>query len=103
MSTTSPTPMLAASCCSSSLQFARAVTSWRTTTPDLAGIQSDAGRRCAVSVTPLRPPPPRLPPTNVEAEQALLGAILVNNRAYGAVAGFLRPEHFSNAVHCRIF
>ena len=34
-------------------------------------------------------------PTNVEAEQALLGAILHDNRCFDAVADFLRPEHVS--------
>ena len=43
------------------------------------------------------------PPSNTEAEQALLGAILVNNAAYSRVAEFLAPEHFGNAVHGRIF
>lgn len=45
----------------------------------------------------------RQPPANSQAEQALLGAILTNNRAYGEVADFLRPEHFSDAVHAVIF
>ena len=39
------------------------------------------------------------PPHNFEAEQALLGAILVNNAAYQRVAEFLRPEHFADALH----
>src|SRR6202162_2843393 len=43
------------------------------------------------------------PPSNTEAEQALVGALLVNNAAYGRVAEFLAPEHFGNAVHGRIF
>src|SRR5258705_13115924 len=43
------------------------------------------------------------PPANVEAEQALLGAILINNAAHGRVAEFLLPEHFGNAVHGRIY
>src|SRR3954470_9390301 len=43
------------------------------------------------------------PPSNTEAEQALLGAVLVNNIAYGRVAEFLAPEHFGNAVHGRIY
>ena len=42
-------------------------------------------------------------PHNLEAEQALLGAILINNDAYGRVAGFLKPEHFSEEVHSRIY
>jgi len=43
------------------------------------------------------------PPGNTEAEQALLGAILVNNAAHGRVSEFLLPEHFANAVHGRIY
>ncbi|HRJ69517.1 MAG TPA: replicative DNA helicase, partial [Beijerinckiaceae bacterium] len=40
---------------------------------------------------------------NIEAEQALLGAILVHNEAYDRVADFLRPEHFYEEIHARIF
>src|SRR3954469_17193059 len=40
----------------------------------------------------------------IEAEQALLGAMLLNgNVAFHKVSSFLRQEHFSNAVHGRIF
>jgi replicative DNA helicase len=49
------------------------------------------------------PPPDRVPPHNFEAEQALLGAILVNNRVLDQVATFLRPEHFADPVHGRIY
>ncbi len=45
----------------------------------------------------------RVPPHNFEAEQALLGAILLSNRAYEKVSEFLRPEHFADPVHGRIF
>lgn len=45
----------------------------------------------------------RTPPHNYEAEQALLGAVLSNNRALEKVAEFLRPEHFADPVHGRIF
>jgi len=45
----------------------------------------------------------RDPPVNIEAEQALLGAILANNAAYERVAEFLLPEHFADPVHGRIF
>jgi replicative DNA helicase len=47
--------------------------------------------------------PIRQPPQNLEAEQALLAAILVNNAAYHRVSEFLRPEHFVLGVHGRIF
>lgn len=43
------------------------------------------------------------PPASIEAEQALLGAILMNNDAYGRVGSFLRPEHFSEELHRRIY
>ena len=45
----------------------------------------------------------RLPPSNVQAEQALLGALLANNRAYERVSDFLLPEHFADSIHGRIF
>src|SRR3984893_5746610 len=45
----------------------------------------------------------RLAPHNIEAEQALLGAILVNNDAFDRVSDFLKAEHFSEEVHRRIF
>jgi replicative DNA helicase len=44
-----------------------------------------------------------MPPVNIEIEQALLGAIFVNNSAYGRVSDFLEPQHFGNAVHARIY
>jgi replicative DNA helicase len=47
--------------------------------------------------------PVRTPPHNFEAEQALLGAILLNNRAIERVSEFLRPEHFAEPLHGRIF
>ncbi|MBA4791465.1 MAG: replicative DNA helicase [Rhizobiales bacterium] len=45
----------------------------------------------------------RQAPHNVEAEQALLGAILVNNEAFYRVSDFLKPEHFYEPIHARIF
>ena len=45
----------------------------------------------------------RVPPRNIEAEMALLGAILVNNQALEKVSEFLKPEHFADPVHGRIF
>ena len=42
-------------------------------------------------------------PANEEAEQALLGAILINNDALERVSEFLRPEHFYNPAHGRIY
>jgi replicative DNA helicase len=45
----------------------------------------------------------RAPPANLEAEQALLGALLANNKAYERVSEFLAPEHFADQVHGRIY
>ena len=41
----------------------------------------------------------RLPPANLQAEQALLGALLANNKAYERVSEFLQPDHFADAVN----
>src|SRR6478735_2893971 len=45
----------------------------------------------------------RSAPHNIEAEQALLGAILVNNEAFYRVSDFLNPEHFFEPIHTRIY
>ncbi len=45
----------------------------------------------------------RTPPHNYEAERALLGAILMNNRAYERVQEFLRAPHFADPVNGRIY
>ena len=45
----------------------------------------------------------RSPPHNDEAEQALLGALLVNNEKTHIVSGFLLPEHFYQPIHGRIY
>ncbi len=45
----------------------------------------------------------RLPPQNLEAEQALLGALLANNKAYERVSDFLSADHFADPVHGVLF
>ncbi len=47
--------------------------------------------------------PYRVPPHNFEAEMALLGALLSNNRAYDRISEFLLPEHFADARHGKIY
>jgi hypothetical protein len=42
-------------------------------------------------------------PHNLEVEQALLGAILVNNEAHDRVQGFLEPHHFFDPLHQQIY
>ena len=45
----------------------------------------------------------RAAPHNIEAEQALLGAILVNNEAFYRVSDFLNPPHFFEPIHQNIY
>jgi len=42
-------------------------------------------------------------PHNTEAEQQLLGAILTNNEVYDRIASKVKPAHFFDPVHARIF
>jgi replicative DNA helicase len=58
-----------------------------------------AARRPAADTTP----PYRTAPHNIEAEQALLGAILVNNEAYYRVSDFLEPGHLLEPIHQKIY
>ncbi|UVK38016.1 replicative DNA helicase [Mesorhizobium sp. AR10] len=60
---------------------------------------AEAARKFGVAETPLY----REAPNNIEAEQALLGAILVNNDAFYRVSDFLKSGHFYEPLHRRIF
>ena len=42
-------------------------------------------------------------PHNLEMEQALLGAIMVNNEALVRIRDILKPEHFYEELHARIY
>src|SRR5579872_1154321 len=57
----------------------------------------------ALVVPQANEPAYRVPPHNIEAEQALLGAILVNNDAFDRVSDFLKPQDFAEELHRRIF
>ena len=57
--------------------------------------------RCAAEGAPVRELRPA--PHNIEAEQALLGAILVDNEAHARVSGFLEAQHFFDPLHQQIF
>ena len=45
----------------------------------------------------------RIPPSNIQAEQALLGALMANPAACRHVADMLEPYHFTDPVHGAIF
>jgi replicative DNA helicase len=49
------------------------------------------------------PQPFRSAPHNIEAEQSVLGAILVNNDAFYRVSDFLEPKHFYEPIHQTIY
>src|SRR6266446_3023714 len=62
--------------------------------------QADStARKAPAELAPLY----RTAPHNIEAEQALLGALLVNNEAFYRVSDFLEPQHFFEPIHQKIF
>ncbi|MEX3008342.1 replicative DNA helicase [Hoeflea sp. TYP-13] len=42
-------------------------------------------------------------PGNMDAEQALLGAVLLNNDAFDVVSSIIEPKHFREDLHSKIF
>src|SRR5690554_3004027 len=60
---------------------------------------AEAVRKLGTAETPLY----RVPPSNIEAEQALLGAILINNDAFYRVSDFLKPDHFYEPLHRKTY
>lgn len=43
------------------------------------------------------------PPHNVEAEMAVLGALMFDNDVYDEIGDWLRPEHFYDPLHARLY
>ncbi|MEZ0494719.1 replicative DNA helicase [Sphingomonas sp. IW22] len=58
-----------------------------------------------MATQPIHPAPgePIRLPQNVEAEAALLGAMMIDNRLADDIIDMLKPEHFHEPVHGRIF
>ncbi len=56
----------------------------------------------ASNVEPLRQAP-RVPPQSIEAEQSLLGGLLLDSRRYDEVSGEIEPDDFYNKNHSRIY
>lgn len=46
---------------------------------------------------------PKTLPTNLEAEQAVLAAVLMNNRSLENISEFLKTDHFTHPAHQEIF
>ena len=42
-------------------------------------------------------------PCNIEAEQAILGTLLVNNEVFDGISNILFSDHFFDPLHARIF
>src|SRR5437764_876559 len=57
----------------------------------------------ARKITEMPAPVYRAAPHNIEAEQALLGAVFVNNEALYRVSDFLEPQHFFEPIHQQIY
>ncbi len=53
--------------------------------------------------TVIKPAEYRLPPQNVEAEQCILGGILIEDQALLKVVEFLHPEDFYKEAHGIIY
>src|SRR5262245_19034698 len=62
-------------------------------------LQDATARKLPSETTPTY----RAAPHNIEAEQALLVAVLVNNEAFYLVSDFLEPGHFFEPLHQKIF
>ncbi|OGD86183.1 replicative DNA helicase [Candidatus Curtissbacteria bacterium RBG_16_39_7] len=45
----------------------------------------------------------KIPPQNLEAEQSVLGALLIDKDAIVAISEFLKPEHFYREAHGQIY
>src|SRR4028118_1244338 len=59
----------------------------------------------AAPLTLIESPGPEAPslPQNIEAEAALLGALMIDNRLAEDIQLKLRPEHFYEPLHARIY
>jgi replicative DNA helicase len=60
-------------------------------------------RRIKQTAAPEEEPAYRMLPRNLEAEQGLLGALMLDNRALEQVSYVLRPYHFHTPVHQRLY
>ena len=73
--------------------------------PSQAGRGANTGRsgRGSQAERDFEPLPDAVPPQNLEAEEAVLGGILLDPDAIGRVADVLQPEAFYLGAHREIF
>jgi replicative DNA helicase len=60
-------------------------------------------RHSSSAASELRPSGGRVPPHDLDAEAAVLSAVMLAQEAFDRVAEFLRPEHFYSGANQRIF
>src|SRR5262249_3189642 len=79
----------------------------QTTTRNAMALESSARKQVAppspLEVPSKGGPPYRAAPHNIELEQALLGAILVTNKAFYRVSYFLDPRHSFEPIHQKLY
>src|SRR5262245_28505979 len=56
-----------------------------------------------MTVLPFKPSEHETVPSNIEAEQTLLGSILAYPDSWPLVVARLKPEHFYEGLHARIY
>ncbi len=56
-----------------------------------------------VNLSPGAEPEAQISPANIEAERALLGALLVNNDLFDRIMDVVQEKHFYDQLHGRIF
>jgi replicative DNA helicase len=61
------------------------------------------GKALQIDVQDANSDPTQVLPHSIEAEQALLGALLINNDVFDRVDSLVKKEHFFDPVHGRIF
>lgn len=76
--------------------------SWTTTSPEFPEKNLKTSSS-SITQSKASEPSDATVPHNEEAEQALLGALLLNNQSIEHVNDFLRPEHFYYPIHGEIF
>ena len=59
--------------------------------------------RALQTAAPAEAPEEQSVPFSIEAEQQLLGALLTNNDVFDRISQLLKPEHFYEPVHSRIY
>jgi replicative DNA helicase len=60
-------------------------------------------RNSGSGTSELRPSGGRVPPHDLDAEAAVLSAVMLTQEAFDRVAEFLRPEHFYSGANQRVF